>query len=93
MGESVSYERLKIIIKNSGHSPLKKMGGWRKATRVAITLKNKTMPFNYWQCAKCGKRWNTPNPNQVPPQEKCPKGDFHVWMRLGRFIKWVQQLF
>jgi len=45
MGESVSYERLKIIIKNSGHSPLKKMGGWRKATRVAITLKNQNYAY------------------------------------------------
>ncbi|MCX8143098.1 MAG: hypothetical protein N3F62_02445 [Bacteroidia bacterium] len=39
------YRRLKIIIKNSGHSPLKKMGGWRKATRVAITLKNQNYAF------------------------------------------------
>jgi len=39
------YRRLKIIIKNSGHSPLKKMGGWRKATRVAITLKNPNYAF------------------------------------------------
>jgi hypothetical protein len=39
------YRRLKIIIKNSGHSPLKKMGGWRKATRVAITLKNQNYAY------------------------------------------------
>jgi len=51
------------------------------------------MPMYYWQCAKCGKRWGLATPNQMPPQGKCPKGDLHVWMRLGRFIKWVQQLF
>ena len=51
------------------------------------------MPMYYWQCAKCGKRWGSATPNNLPPQGNCPKGGLHVWMRLGRFIKWVQQLF
>jgi len=39
---------------------------------------------NNWQCTKCGKQsWFS----GIPPQQKCPKGDFHVWSRLGRFLK------
>jgi ribosomal protein L37AE/L43A len=38
-----------------------------------------------WQCSKCGKQIITGG--LTPPQSKCPDGNYHVWSKLGRFIK------
>lgn len=42
-----------------------------------------------WQCNKCGKQVTSSTP---PGQQSCPSGGYHVWGKLGRFIKQILDL-
>jgi ribosomal protein L37AE/L43A len=43
-----------------------------------------------WQCNKCGKQ--TITGGSAPTQQSCPNGGYHVWGRLGRFLKQIVEL-
>jgi hypothetical protein len=49
------------------------------------------MATTKWQCNKCGKQTTTGG--SAPGQMSCPNGGYHVWAKLGRFIKRIADLF